>query len=91
MSEYILGGMLDRAVAVGMLEGFQVNSGSMSVSHLQFADDSLILCPNSQRQIRYLRFILRCFEAVIGLRVNFGKSALIVVGHVPNIEMLATD
>lgn len=45
----------------------------MPISHLQFVDGMLILCNNSQRQIRYLRCILRCFEAVFGLRINFPK------------------
>lgn len=87
----VLGGMVDRAVEVGMLEAFQVGLGNMAVSHLQFADDTLFLCANSQRQIRYLHCILRCFEAMTGLKVNFGKSALIAVSDVPNIDMLAAD
>lgn len=74
-----------------MLEGFQVGSSPIYVSHLQFAGDTLFMCGNSQRQIRYLRCILRSFESATGLHVNFGKSALFAVGEVPNIDMLATD
>lgn len=87
----VLGAMLAKAVSVGMLEGFSVGSGQLSVSHLQFANDTLILCSNSQRQIRFLRCILRCFEGVPGLKVNLAKSALIGVGEVPNLDMLAAD
>lgn len=47
----VLGGMLDMAVGVGMLEGFSVGSGNVVVSHLQYADDTLIMWSNSQRQI----------------------------------------
>lgn len=45
------------------------------------------MCANSQWQIRYLR----CFEAVIGLKVNFGKRSLIEIGEIPNIDMLVAD
>lgn len=76
----MLGGILDKAVKVGMLEGFQEGSGNVVVSHLQFADDTSILCANSHRQIRYLRCIFKCFEAMMELKVNFGKSSLIAVG-----------
>lgn len=86
----VLGRTLDRAVVIGMLEGLQVWPNGMVVSHFQFADDTLILCANSQRQIRYMRCILRCFEAVIGLHVNFGKSTFIAIEEVPNIDMHVT-
>lgn len=74
-----------------MLQGFQIRLGEVSVSHLQFANDTLIMCTNSQRKNKHLRCILRCFEAVTGLKVNFGRSALIAIGDVPNIDMLAMD
>lgn len=54
----VLGVMITKAVLVGMLEGFHIGSGQVVVSHLQFAGDTLILCVNSQRQIRFLRYIL---------------------------------
>lgn len=38
-----------------------------------------------------LRCVLRCFEAVTELRMNFGNSMIIKVGNVPNIEILAID
>lgn len=34
---------------------------------------------------------MRCFEGVTSLKVNLAKSALIGVGEVPNLDMLATD
>lgn len=32
-----------------------------------------------------------CFEVVFGLRLNLGKSSLITIGEVPNLEQLVAD
>lgn len=63
----------------------------IQICHLQYTDNTLIFCHNSLIQIRMLRCVLRCFEAVLGLRMNFGKSVLVEVGDVPDIESLAAD
>lgn len=63
----------------------------MVISHLQFANDTIIFCNNSQRQIRLLVCVLRCFKAVSGLRLNFEKSTLFAVGDLPNLDQLAVD
>lgn len=44
----VLGGLLGRAVEVGMFEGFSLGNGDVTLSHLQFADDTIIFCDNSQ-------------------------------------------
>ncbi|KAG6655612.1 hypothetical protein CIPAW_05G229100 [Carya illinoinensis] len=54
-----------------------------------FADDTLILCEPNSDQIRSLRALLLCFEAVSGLKVNLSKSEMIPVGMVNNIRDLA--
>ena len=59
------------------------------VSHFLFADDTLIFCEACPEQIRYVHLILLCFEAVSGLKVNLGKSELVVVGEVGNVGTLA--
>lgn len=55
---------------------------------LQFADDTLVFCRNVSNQLRILRCTIRCFELVSGLQVNFSKSRIYGVGHVPNLRSL---
>lgn len=50
----VLGAFIGRAVTVGMIEGFEVGLETGPMSHLQFADGTIIFCDNSQRQIRLL-------------------------------------
>lgn len=87
----VLDTLIGRATEVGMFEPSFVRSRVGPVSHLQFANDTLIFCDNSQRQIRLLRCVFGCFEAVSGFRINLNKSSLIAVGDVPNLDQLATD
>jgi hypothetical protein len=66
--------MLTRATIGGYLSGFQVdihNATSLEISHLPFADDTLILCDVDRDQILNLGHILPCFEAISILKVNF--------------------
>ncbi|GLT79932.1 hypothetical protein SLA2020_513980 [Shorea laevis] len=46
----------------------------LSVSHLQFADDTILLGEASLKSIRAFKFILRWFEIISGLKINFCKS-----------------
>ena len=57
--------MLDVAASAGEFSGFSVGSTagqSMMVSHLLFADDTLIFCDAEPSQIANLRAILAKFE-----------------------------
>ena len=74
--------MLDKAVHEGRLSGFNigVSAGrSLMVSHLLFADDTLIFCDANIDQMLILRTMLIWFEAVSSLKVNLGKSKLVAV------------
>uniref|UniRef100_A0A2N9G4U0 Reverse transcriptase domain-containing protein n=1 Tax=Fagus sylvatica TaxID=28930 RepID=A0A2N9G4U0_FAGSY len=84
--------MLDREVGGGFISGFPVGSKASSflmVSHLLFADDTLIFCEADPNQILHLDFLLTWFQAVSGLKVNLTKSEMVVVGDVPHIGGLA--
>ncbi|KEH17411.1 hypothetical protein MTR_0017s0190 [Medicago truncatula] len=52
---------------------------SVSVTHLQFADDTLILGVKSWANVRAMRAVLVLFEAMSRLKVNFNKSMLVGV------------
>ncbi|KAF5473466.1 hypothetical protein F2P56_010075, partial [Juglans regia] len=65
------------------------SNGVTSISHLLFADDTLIFCDADCGQIQALRAVLLCFETVLGLKMNLGKSELELVGDMRNINFLA--
>ncbi|RVW27733.1 hypothetical protein CK203_109967 [Vitis vinifera] len=82
------------AVDNGYISGCQVkgrNEGGIQISHLLFADDTLVFCQASQDQLTYLSWLLMWFEAASGMRINLDKSELIPVGRVVDIDDLALD
>ncbi|RVW12371.1 putative ribonuclease H protein [Vitis vinifera] len=85
---------LQRAVEGGYLLGCRVKGRSeegVLISHLLFADDTLVFCKPSQDHLTYLSWLLMWFEAASGLRINLDKSELIPVGRVENMDDLAWE
>jgi hypothetical protein len=62
----------------------------MIVSHLLFADGTLLFCEPSVEQFRNLRCLLLCFEAISGLKINLSKSEIVPVGDVGDVEGVAS-
>jgi len=82
-----------RACEVGLLEGFHIGSSlsyGLLVSHLLFADDTLIFWRPCESDLGYLKCVLLLFETMSGLRVNLLKSFLVPIGNIPNIHHLAS-
>ncbi|WMV09474.1 hypothetical protein MTR67_002859 [Solanum verrucosum] len=61
------------------IRGFQVGGRvgeEKEIGQLLYADDTLIFCEPVAEQISYIRVILVLFEAVSGLRVNWGNQQI---------------
>ncbi|KAK2449167.1 hypothetical protein QL285_008386 [Trifolium repens] len=75
-----LGVMMRAMVEGNRFLGYRVGGQeAVSVSHLQFADDTLLLGVKSWENVRALRAVLVLFERMSGLKVNFNKSMLVGV------------
>ena len=61
------------------------------VSHLLYADDTILFCEPKQNQMAYLSWLLMWFKAISRLKVNLTKSEIIPVGSVVNMEVLANE
>lgn len=48
----------------GLFEGFQMSNDKVNVSHLQFADDMLILMEGEEDKVPLLKSLIKCFELV---------------------------
>lgn len=88
MVSEVLNKMITR-VERGYIPGFLIGTEGCRISHLQFADDTMIFCDADARQLGYLRCILCCFDVVSGLKINLAKSEMFQIGEVPNIRDLA--
>ncbi|KAJ9700381.1 hypothetical protein PVL29_005939 [Vitis rotundifolia] len=86
--------LIFRAVREGYLSGCKIKRRSgdeVLVSHLLFANDTLVFREASQDQMAYLSWLLMWFEAISGLRINLDKSEISPVGRVENLEGLALE
>ena len=86
--------LLKKAICGGFLSACQVRGRGregVEVSHLLFADDTLIFCEAGEEQMTFLCWVLMWFEAILGLKVNLDKSELILVGRVENVDNLAGE
>ena len=66
-----------------------VNSVGVHVSHLLFSDDTILFCDASREQLLSTRLALSCFQAFTGLKVNVGKSEIVPIGDINNLEVLS--
>ena len=60
----------------GSLQGLSICRGGPQISHLFFADDSLIFCRATIADCRALTYLLSCYERVSGQKLNQEKTSL---------------
>ena len=86
--------LVDKAAFGGLLSGFKIADRlgeELQVTHLLFADDTLVFCNDSRDQLAYLNWILLCFEVISGMKINLEKSLILSVGNVENLDELAFE
>ena len=86
--------LLQRAVEGNFISGCRFrgrDGGEIVISHLLYADDTIIFCDANAEQLMYLRWTLMWFEAFSGLKINIFKSEIIPLGRVDNVEELAAE
>lgn len=73
-----LNGLIREVVHLRRFSPFMVgNENPVGVSLFQFIDDTLFIGEESLQNVVLLKCVLRCFELVLGLKVNFHKSRLV--------------
>ncbi|GKA22785.1 putative RNA-directed DNA polymerase, eukaryota, reverse transcriptase zinc-binding domain protein [Tanacetum coccineum] len=77
---------LQEAKLKNIFKGVEVGHDKVDISHLQLADDALILGSWSRENAKNLCRVLRCFKLSSGLKVNFLKSKFFGIG-VTNVEV----
>ena len=86
--------LIERATVGGLLLGYNFegrNGETMHITHLLFADDTLVFCKDLDEQPTSLCWILLWFEAYSGLRINLDKSVILPMGTVDNVDQLALE
>ena len=72
--------MVDKAAEEGYISRYMFKGRDNTVkqiTHLLFADDTLVFCKDTKEQMTHLCWILAWFEALSGLKINLEKSSLL--------------
>ena len=57
-----------------------INSIGVCISHLLYANNTILFCNASREQLLSIKLALSCIQAFTGLKVNVGKSEIVPVG-----------
>ena len=87
---FLLGGLWKGVLFLGATSGGVVGP-AINISHLLFANDTIVFCEAKKEHLTYLSWILCWFETVLGLRINLAKSEIILVGVVEEIVEMAVE
>lgn len=72
--------IINEAVSITLFRGVFVGSERIHVSHLQYADDTIIYGDSNVANAGNLMRIMKCMQNVSGLKINFKKSKVFGVG-----------
>ncbi|GKV02363.1 hypothetical protein SLEP1_g14810 [Rubroshorea leprosula] len=68
--------LIESAISKELFQGVDIGLFGPNISHLQFADGTVIMGKANPGNIKAVKGILRWFKLVLGLKINFNKSVL---------------
>jgi hypothetical protein len=73
----VLSGLISRALTSHQIHGVKIAPTAPEISHLFFADDSLIFCRASTNEVTTIANIIHNYEEASGQLVNLNKSEML--------------
>ena len=71
--------MIKKAVSMNLWTGVDVSKNGPNITHLQFADDTLLFAPSDRQSLKNIKMVLILFQLTSGLKINFHKSEILGV------------
>jgi hypothetical protein len=76
----VLGALMWKAAKKDKIKGLMTHLIEEGITHIQYADDTMLVIEGDDKSISNMKFILYCFEWISGLRINYHKSETYVFG-----------
>lgn len=71
---------MSKATENDLIKGFESSRNGLSISHLQFANDTICFVEANMDQVVNLKIISKIFEGILGLKVNIAKLSMTGIG-----------
>lgn len=68
--------VIQKATGLGLWEGVEISRNGVKLTHLQYADDTIIFRPSNLDYLLNVKKTLILFQLASGLQVNFHKSSI---------------
>jgi hypothetical protein len=69
-----------KAASQGKITGVVRHLIPEGITHIQYADDTVLMVEGDEDSIIHMKFILYCFEWLSGLKINYHKSEAYIFG-----------
>ncbi|XP_010463143.1 PREDICTED: uncharacterized protein LOC104743796 [Camelina sativa] len=82
-----LSSLISTSVKANHIHGFRASRNGPAISHMLFADDSLLFCKADEEECNKLLDLLKIYASASGQHVNFQKSAILFGKNIhPNTQ-----
>jgi retron-type reverse transcriptase len=78
--------LIKRAKSKGQIEGVISHLVDDGLSILQYANDTILFMEHNLEKARNMKLLLRAFEELSGLKINFHKSEVFYFGEAKDYE-----
>ena len=72
----VLRRMINKGVEGNIIESFKIGRDGVVLSHLQFADDTLLFCYGKEESFHTINHMVEFFEEMLGLKISRGKCTI---------------
>jgi hypothetical protein len=83
--------ILENAQRAGVIKGLVPHLIEGGITHLQYVDDTIIFLNLDDQLIMNIKFLLYYFENMSGLKINYDKSEIFVLGYTPEVEQIVAE
>lgn len=73
----VLSGLLTTGQTRGNFQGINIVPNAPPISHLFFADDSLLFCRSDPKEAKFIMDTLQLYQRISGQKVNLDKSEMV--------------